>query len=140
MNTTKLSLLVLLVVGCGGSMQVAPPTDGGSDTGVITSGPLAGHWSIHMVPTDRVVTMVPPPCDGSMTISQDDSFGIAGTWMCGAGTGSLSGFHVRESGGAWIGFSAPSPITGATDQWLTAWVSSASTSSLTGDNLTASRL
>jgi hypothetical protein len=126
-----LPALCLFAAACG----TTPTAETASEANVS----LLGSWSIHMTPTDRVVTTIPPPCDGSMTVTQDDAAGVNGTWSCGAGAGSLGGFRVHESGGAWIGFATPSTITGAPDSWLRAWVQIASASSLNGADLTASR-
>jgi hypothetical protein len=86
MNTTKLSLLALLVVGCGGSMQIVTPPDGGSpDAGPVIG--VSGVWSFHLVPYDRVLTTIPPPCDGTMYLtesaqSEPNTVNITGTWSC----------------------------------------------------------
>lgn len=125
MNTTRLAIFALLLVGCAAEST--------AETTSAATTSLVGAWSIHMVPEDRVSTTIPPACDGSMTVGSDDATGLAGTWSCGAGIGQLSGFRVHESGGAWIGFG----IDG--DRWLTAWVKIVSPTNLTGDQLSATR-
>lgn len=126
MNTTRIAILVtLLVTACDMSR------DSVTESAATTS--LVGTWLMHMIPEDRVITTIPPPCDGSMNVTKDDAAGIAGTWSCGAGSGTLSGFRVHESGGAWIGFGS-----NPGGRWLTAWVTIGA-ANLKGDQLTASR-
>jgi hypothetical protein len=135
MNTMRLFLLVscLFVTACGTapseteSQQLAPS--------------LVGDWTIHMIPTDRVVTTIPPPCDGTMSVTADDGAVFFGSWTCGAGIGSLEGHHVPEEGGSWIEFWTPPPsISPSMDKsdWLITWAKGA-TSPLTGTNLTATK-
>lgn len=125
MDTTRIAVLFSLLAGCA-----AEPV---AETMSEATTSLVGDWSIHMVPDDRVATTIPPPCDGSMAVTQDDMTGLAGTWACGAGVGQLGGYRVHESGGAWIGFRVDG------DRWLTTWVAITSATQLQGDQLTAAR-
>ena len=101
MNTTKLLVLALIASGCGASMQTVTPPDGGQiDAGGPTFG-VSGAWSFHLVPYDRVLTAVPPPCDGTMHLeeapqSEPNAMNITGAWQCPAQpNGLIQGVRYR---------------------------------------------